>query len=142
MIERLMAWWDCQRWARVLPSRFVKFGIVGLSNTLISLSVYYLLIAFGVSPLLANTVAFIVSAFNGYIWNAKWVFADRKGDQYAIVRFYAAYLLTFLVGQGLLALQIDLLHVSKWIAPVPSLLVTVPINYVINKLWTFKGPVK
>ena len=41
--------------------QFIKFGIVGISNTLIALAVYYLLLRFGALYLIANTISWVVS---------------------------------------------------------------------------------
>lgn len=39
----------------------------------------------------------------------------------------------------LLWIEVAFFSVSKSIAPIVNLLVTIPLNFVINKLWTFKS---
>ena len=58
--------------------QFIRFGLVGVSNTLISLGVYYLLYFLGVHYLIANTIGFIISVFNAYYWNNKYVFKKTQ----------------------------------------------------------------
>lgn len=41
-------------------TQFIKFGIVGVSNTLVSLLVYYILIFLGTHYIIANTAGFIL----------------------------------------------------------------------------------
>ncbi|MBS1467008.1 MAG: GtrA family protein, partial [Subdoligranulum sp.] len=35
-------------------------------------------------------------------------------------------------------IEVTFFSVSKTIAPIVNLLVTIPLNFIINKLWTFK----
>lgn len=120
--------------------QFIKFGIVGLSNTLISLGVYYLLVPFGVDPLLANTAGFLVSVINAFYWNYKYVFVDKKekNPKKAFVKLFVTYGISYLVSTLLIYLLIDIFGVNKYIAPLLRLVVTVPLNFVLNKLWAFK----
>ena len=50
-------------------AQFVRFGLVGLSNTLISLLIYYLLIGLQVNYLLATIAGYVISSLSGYILN-------------------------------------------------------------------------
>jgi len=38
----------------------------------------------------------------------------------------------------LLWLWTDVIGISKFLAPLISLLITVPVNFLMNKFWTFK----
>ena len=122
--------------------QFLKFGLVGLSSTAISVTVYYVLLLFSVHYLIANLAAFVISVMNAYYWNSKYVFtpaADgaKKGGL-TFVKVFAVYGFTFLLSSLLLFVMIDMLNVSKWIAPVFSLCVTIPLNFLLNKFWAFK----
>lgn len=122
-----------------LGRQFFKFGLVGISNTLISLICYYVLVFFHVHYIIANTVGFIVGVLNSYYWNNRYVFTDRKGGQLgAIFKMYIAYGLTFLLGTLLLYIMVDILRLSELIAPIINLTITVPINFALNKYWAMK----
>ena len=54
-------------------AQFIKFGIVGLSNTLIAYLVYAVCIYIGLHYLLANVIAFAVSVLNAYYWSDRYV---------------------------------------------------------------------
>ena len=61
--------------------QFVKFGIVGVSNTLLTFAVYTLLLkVFGVWYMAASAIGFVVGATNGFLLNRRWTFADHVGD--------------------------------------------------------------
>lgn len=116
--------------------QFIKFGLVGVSNTFVSLIVYYLLIYFSVNYILANIAGFVISVLNAFFWNSKYVFKhSQKGS---LVRTYISYGMTFLLSNLLLYGLVEFMNVSKIVAPVLCLVVTIPLNFILNKYWTFK----
>lgn len=59
--------------------QFIKFGIIGVSNTLIGLGIYYIFIFINSGLyLVGNTVGFLVSVINAYYWNNKYVFNKKE----------------------------------------------------------------
>jgi putative flippase GtrA len=125
-------------------TQFMKFGIVGLSNTIISYAIYSLLVYFNLHYIFASIIAFIVSVLNSFFWNNKYVF--KKGHEqkrnvlHSLLKTYLSYAFTGLVLQNLLLFVfIDIMHISKYIAPLFGLTITVPLNFILNKLWAFKA---
>ena len=126
--------------------QFFKFGVVGLSNTAISYLIYAVLVYTGVHYLAASVIAFVLSVLNSFFWNHKFVFRDEMGGKRdvirALIKTYASYAFSGLVVSNILLYTfIELFGVSKYIAPFFGLLITVPLNYILNKFWAFK-PVK
>ena len=125
--------------------QFVKFGIVGLSNTLISYLVYAFLVYLGFHYLIASIIAFLISVLNSFFWNSRYVFKKEDGAKrnifHALIKTFVSYAFTGLLLQNIfLFVFIDILHISKYIAPLFSLIITVPLNFIMNKLWAFKQP--
>ncbi len=129
-----------------LAIQFIKFGFVGVSNTLISLAVYYVCLFFGIHYIVANTLGFIVGTINAYFWNNKYVFKKEAGEirdtKKSVVKVFISYGFTLGLSTALLALWVDGLHVSENLAPILNLLVTIPLNFVLNKFWAFRGEKK
>lgn len=122
-----------------LLKQFIKFGIVGLSNTAISLAIYYILVFFKINYIVANTVGFSISVLNAYYWNNKCVFnKSSKGNLKPMIKSFASYGITFVLSTILLVVMVDYLNISKIIAPVLNLIMTIPLNFLLNKFWTFK----
>lgn len=125
-------------WAFV--KQFLKFGIVGLSNTFISLAVYYLFL--WIDPklyMVGNIVGWVVSVANSFFWNRRFVFKDTTTPlPKALLKSYVSYGGTFLLSTALLALQVEVIGVPETLAPLINLLVTIPLNFLINKFWTFR----
>lgn len=124
----------------VIIIQFIKFGIVGLSNTMISLLTYYILIFLGCHYLIANTAGFLLSVVNAFYWNNKYVFKERleADSKKAFVKVFLSYGLSFGISTILIWILVNVLHISQWIAPILRLVVTVPLNFLLNKVWAFK----
>lgn len=130
------------RWSGLI--QFVKFGIVGVSNTLISLGMYWLCYyLLHIHYQLSNLVAFIVSVTNAYYWNSRFVFISgiRKTVKEHIKAYSKAFLSygsTYLLSAALLYLWVEKIHISEGVAPMINILITIPLNFLLNKLWAFK----
>ena len=118
--------------------QFIRFAFVGASNTLIALIAYYGLLYFNINYQVANIIAFIISSLNGYLWSCGWVFKSKHNSS-SLAKFYSSYGVTFSLSVGIVFLVVEVFHGSKLIAPVVSLLATIPINFLLNKYWTFKN---
>ncbi len=123
--------------------QFLKFCIVGLSNTLIGYVVYSLCVFLGMHYLLANLVGFLVSVVNAFYWSNKYVFAKGNGEYrnlyWSFIKTILAYASTGIVLNSILLwLLIDQWHISEYLAPLLILMVTVPTNFIMNKYWSFK----
>ena len=124
--------------------QFIKFGIVGFSNTAIAYVIYASLVYLKLHYILANIIAFIISVLNSFFWNNKYVF--KKGDDQkrnilqSLIKTFISYAFSgIIIGNVLLFLLVDVLHISKYIAPFFGLVISVPLNFVMNKKWAFKS---
>lgn len=124
-------------------SQFVKFGIVGFSNTMISYVVYVILIAMNIHYLFASFLGFLVSVINAFYWNNKYVFKAGEGENRAL---WSSFLKTFtsyagtglILSNVLLVLWIDVFKISEILGPIINLFITIPLNFLLNKYWAFK----
>lgn len=119
--------------------QFAKFGIVGVLNTFISFITYYLLIFVGINYLVAHVMSFVTGVLNAYFWNNKYVF--RKSDSStmkSLIKVFISYGLTFVVSTGTLFAMVHFLGISSLLAPIFNLIITVPINFILNKYWAFR----
>lgn len=119
--------------------QFIKFGIVGVLNTTIALVIYYIFIWINRDLyIVGNAVGFIISVMNAYYWNNKYVFSKKaKGNIKPLIRSFIVYGFTFLLSTGLLYFWVYI-GISEIIAPLINLCITVPLNFIFNKLWAFK----
>lgn len=121
--------------------QFIKFGLVGVSNTAISLGIYYLFLVIDKKLyLIGSIVGFIVSVLNSFYWNNKYVFKTQgqSGLLKRLLKTYLSYGGSTVLSTILLYLEVEHFGVSENIAPIINLIITVPLNYIVNKFWAFK----
>lgn len=133
-----------RREQKALVIQFVKFGLVGVSNTLVSWICYYIILWIDDNLyMLGSLVGTVVSIANAFIWNDRFVFKGQENDWKnrlkRLGKTYVSYGGTSLLSMLLLWIEVQLFGVSKVIAPVVNLLITIPLNYLINKFWTFRN---
>ncbi len=117
--------------------QLAKFCAVGATGYLLNLGVYTLLL--GLGPHVAAAISFIVSAANNYWWNRHWTFAHAKGHfAYQGVRFFIVSALAFGVNQLFLFLFLDVAGLGKVLSQAIAILFVVPLNFLGNKLWSFR----
>lgn len=123
--------------------QFVKFGLVGVSNSIVSLGIYSLCIYLQLHYFIANAIAFILSVLNSYFWNNRFVFQKGKGEHRnffaTLLKTYASYGVTGILIQSLLLyLFIDKFGVSKYLAQAICIVINLPLNFILNKFWSFR----
>lgn len=147
--------------------QLIKFSLVGVLNTLISEGVYAILLFFRMHYLPASFIGFSLSVINAYYWNNKYVFVENKDEEKRVwwkvfAKTYIAYFWGYLANAGLLIFWMDILKLERFLtAPADwfmsmglenfdarflagilaaflNLIITVPMNFVINKYWAFK----
>lgn len=127
--------------------QFIKFGLVGLLNTILSYIIYYIGIKMGFHYVISNFFAFVITVFISFLLNRIFVFNDTKLGKFgwikALIKVYISYASTSLILSSILLwIQIDILGWSEIIAPLINLFCTVPINFLLNKLWAYRGQKK
>lgn len=127
--------------------QFIQFGIVGLSNTFISYFSYLIFYKLGCHYLIASVLSFVVSVTNSFYWNNKYVFKEDGEEERSLIKTYiktfVAYSSTGLILSNiLLFIWVQIFRISEVIAPLINLIVTIPLNFIINKYWAFKNDSK
>ena len=123
--------------------QFIKFGIVGVSNTLLGLFIYYIFVWINKEWYqLGNVMGWLISVAWSCYWNNKYVFTQKQNSKEQwlkrLMKSYVSYGSTFLFTVFLLHAEIEWWHWSEKISPIANLLITIPLNFILNKFWTFK----
>ena len=58
--------------------QFIKFGLVGVSNTVVNYLVYIFFVFIGVHYVIANILGFLISVLNAFYWGNRYVFKEDK----------------------------------------------------------------
>ena len=126
--------------------KIVQFGMfcaVGVVNTAISYGVYYIFLLLKCNYVVANIAGFVVSVTNAFYWSNKYVFKKKEGKKRSLIKAYiktfTAYGVTGLIlANILLVFWVEVLGVPELWGPIINLIITIPTNFFLNKLWAFK----
>jgi putative flippase GtrA len=119
--------------------QFVKFGIVGVSNTLLTLIVYTLLLkVLGVWYLAASAIGFTVGAINGFLLNRRWTFREHVGDALTPVRWGVVQTCGLGINELLLYVFVHDASLDKLLAQVCATAVVTVTTFFVNRAWTFR----
>lgn len=131
---------------KYIVKQFTKFAIVGLLNTFLNLAITYVLI-FSLNNFVenkvlltfcANAFGFLITTLNAYILNNRFVFSKtKKGTVWPLTKTYICYGSTFVLSFILTKIFTNWLNLNVFLIPVLSLSITVPLNFIINKFWSF-----
>ncbi len=121
----------------------ILYGIFGVLTTVINIGVYGLLYSvLGVSNVLSNVVAWIVSVLFAFITNKLWVFESKSFDFNLLIKelgsFTACRLATGVLDLGIMFVGVDLLKGPAIVLKIVSNIIVIILNYVMSKIFVFK----
>ena len=119
--------------------QLARFCAVGASGYVVNLAVFSaLVLGADVHHLAAATGSFLVAVTNNYTWNRLWTFRGTRGHvAYQGLRF-------LVVAVCALVANLVLLETLIWIglpkipAQAIAIILVMPLNFVGNKLWSFR----
>jgi putative flippase GtrA len=119
--------------------QLVKFGIVGISNTLLSFAVYTLLLkVFGVWYIAASAIGFIAGATNGFLWNRAWTFRGHVGDALTPVRWMVVQGTGLFANLGLIYMFVSGAGLDKLLGQACATAIVTVLTFLANRAWTFR----
>ncbi len=115
-----------------------KFAVVGALGYVINLAVYAALINAGLHYLAAAVCSFLVAVTSNYTWNRFWTFRDQRGHVGVQgMRFFVVSLASLLANLALLEILVTL-GTSKFVGQAIAIVLVTPLNFIGNKLWSFR----
>jgi putative flippase GtrA len=119
--------------------QLAKFASVGATGYVVNLAVYTALVrGAGWHYALAATASFVVAVTNNYLWNWVWTFRDQRGHlAFQGLRFLAVALVAYAANLGILSVLIAF-GTDKVLAQAIAIVLVTPLNFVGNKLWSFR----
>jgi putative flippase GtrA len=118
--------------------QLAKFSVVGAVGAVINIVIFRTLVRNGVHYLAAGTCSFLVAVTSNYTWNRLWTFRGQRGHVGVQgMRFFVVSLAA--LGANLVLLQLLItLGTSKVVGQAIAIVLVTPLNFVGNKLWSFR----
>lgn len=133
--------------------QLIKYGLVGVSNSLITLIVIFVCNdLIGMKLMLADVIGYVAGLINSFIWNKNWVFkSHNRRLRNEMMLFFVGFLVCFglqfltvlLLRNPMKALDISLLGISpdaigEYAAVCLGMVVYTLSNFVYNRCITFR----
>jgi dolichol-phosphate mannosyltransferase len=115
-----------------------KFCLVGGIGYVVNLVVYTALLQTGIHYLAAASCSFVVAVTNNYFWNRHWTFRDRRGH-FGVQGLQFLVVSAVSLGANLLVLHILIrLGAGKLVGQAIAIVIVTPLNFLGNRLWSFR----
>ena len=109
----------------------VRFVLGGASTTLVSYAIYLALL-YWTPYVFAYSIAYVLGIAWSYFANTLFVFRRAPSATRAAL-FPLVYLAQYVAGTLLLILLVDVLHLSKTLAPLAVIVLTLPLTYMLSR---------
>ena len=147
VIKKISPKWDEKNWESLM--QFFKFSLVGVSNSIVSYTINILTLLalrplkLGYDYIIANITAFTLSVLWSYNLNSKHVFTIKHGEVRSkgrtLAKTYASYAFSGIILNNVLGtFWIKVIGISRFIAPLLNLIITIPTNFILNKYWAYR----
>jgi putative flippase GtrA len=124
--------------AAPIIGQLAKYGVVGISNSLIGFAIYVAAVKLGVQYLIASTLAYAVGSVNGYFLNRRWTFRGGGLSRASSAGRYAAVQVAALVGNlVLLYALVHLVGVEKIVGQAIVVAIVFLSTFAANRVWSF-----
>jgi putative flippase GtrA len=121
--------------------QLLKFGIVGVANTLLTFAIYTILLkVFGVWYVAASGIGFAVGAVNGFLLNRRWTFREHVGDALTPVRWAIVQSCGLGLNLGLVYVFVHEAGLDKLVGQIPTTAIVTVLTFAVNRAWTFRTP--
>lgn len=116
---------------RQLGGEFLRFLIMGGTNTIVAYAIYLVLLNW-MRYEFAYTIGYGVGIVMAYTLSAMFVFRKPMRKRSAI-RFPLVYVAQFLVSLGLLRLAVEVIHIPQWAALAFAVVLTIPVTFLLSR---------
>jgi putative flippase GtrA len=121
--------------------QLVRFGMVGTVGFAVNLAVYALCVhGIGIDYHVSAVAAWLVAVLNNFVLNRHWTFDAGDGRMhFQAMRFLVVSLVAFGFSLLLLTVFVEVAGIPKVPAQALAVATSMPLNFLGNKLWSFRS---
>jgi putative flippase GtrA len=116
---------------RQVGGEFLRYLIMGGTNTIVAYAIYLLLLNW-MRYEVAYTIGYGVGIIMAYALSAVFVFRKPMRKRSAL-RFPLVYVAQFLISLGLLRLAVEVIHIPQWLALGFAVILTIPVTFLLSR---------
>lgn len=122
---------------RYFDKSALKYGIVGIINTLVGYSIMFGLTFLQVIPEIANLCSYGLAFLLSYILNKNFTFHKKGAHKKHFSRFLIASGIAYIANLITLIICHRIFLWNEYIALIIASIVYVIVGYILHKVWTF-----
>ncbi|MEI8273783.1 MAG: GtrA family protein, partial [Paludibacter sp.] len=112
--------------------QLLKFGIVGVANTLLTaLTIWLLLKVLHYTDYLSNIIGYCIGLINSFIWNRKWTFRSSKSKLKSMIPFLIVFIISYIGNLSSVIISVDYLMIDPNIAQIFGIIVYSVLNFIL-----------
>jgi putative flippase GtrA len=126
---------------RLWLEQAVKFGAVGVLNTLVDLGLYFVLTRWlGLSglPVLAKGISYGAGILNSFLWNRNWTFRSQASAWKTLLPFVLVNLVGLGMNTGSMQLGLNVVRLPELVSLGLATCLTLAWNFVLSKFVIFR----
>ena len=117
--------------------QLVRFGLVGATNTALTLATYALVLRLEAPVALAGAVGWGVGAVNGYLLNRAWTFRGAARGAVPAARYVVVQLMGSALNAALVAIAVGEQHLPRVAGELAVLPPVTILTFVLCRGWVF-----
>lgn len=121
---------------------FILYGLFGVLTVAVNVLSFALLhTVFLMNELAANAIAWVLSVLVAFATNRKWVFTSSGESRLwrQVLTFFGGRAATLALEEIILAVFVTALGFNGMVVKLAAQVIVIALNYVISKLFVFKG---
>jgi len=119
--------------------RFIKFGITGCSNTLLSYSIFAIMNKLTGSLLLAQCLGYGAGILWSFFLNSRWTFKEKEKNSSQKYRFIVFQLCLMVSSAIVIKVMVESLGIGANLAWLSVMCIITLINFLGCDRWVFRG---
>jgi len=122
----------------VLGVNFLKYGIIGVFNTLVGYGLTFYLFYIDVFPELANLLGYVVGFFVSYYLNKKFNFKSKNSHRDDLPKFIISMSIAYIVNLIVFMSLSRIFGLNLYVAQIIAGIFYIGVGYFMSTKWVFK----
>lgn len=127
-----------------ISGQVLRFGIVGVLNTMVGLGMIWLSMWLGAGPILANAIGYGLGLIVSFNLNSMWTFRDQTRDttpgdiRTNVRRFAGAFLLSWSLNAGVVWIGLQVTNISPYLLQIAGMMAYTVSFFLLCRMWVFQ----
>lgn len=116
----------------------IKYLIVGVLTTIISIGIYFILRNVNVNYQVANIISWVCAVTFAYFTNKYFVFQNKEKSLIEFIKFVEYRLLSLVIEIFAMYALVDMIGINDRVSKIVVQIIVQVLNYIFSKLLVFK----